>query len=249
MPEASGERLWDSAARKEIMLIEYNDVIKSVSTGIMKKLQRFESTYGDFINYRLIKGLDEKNLVRTSVTRTRKNILEFLTYDDSFDFDESYNYLEELEDIYVTSPELKFCNVIDILRYEKAVDTIYIFTDKYDQRVKLDLMGRFSENNKVKYAWGPITKIYEKYPNITSFVLSDGEKVKELLDNTDIDYREFMLAEYAYNMTMDKEMNTLTTKIDTLKYLTDGKIFKFGLFSPVDFDSTYFTDIRNLKGE
>ena len=65
--------------RKEIMLIEYEDVIKCPSAGILNLIKKdYIDELKDLINVSKLKLMDFKNIQRYSIERPTRNILDYI---------------------------------------------------------------------------------------------------------------------------------------------------------------------------
>jgi hypothetical protein len=230
-------------ARPEIIFITYEDVIKSPYPYLLNKINTdLSDYYKDFIDLDKIKGLDMFNLTRLCVQRTEKNILRYLAKTE-FDYDGALGDLKNhYFTIYKDSPLLSIGESLNMVIPQKFTKNVYIYTEKYDVRIHLDIMENFKDMDKVKYVSGSFAKALEKLEGITTFILNDLDYVIDILNAGKEEYTNIMIASYGYNYIYNEDDDVLELRLD-LDQLLKGKICKYATFMPVNLDRKHFSQI------
>lgn len=218
--------------RPETIFITYEEVIKSPFPFILTQLQtRYKDHFKGFINFDLLKNLDEKGLVDFCIKRTEKNILRNVAI-QNFDFESSIKQLRDnfKEIIWENSQELSMTKSIPILLNQKFLDKIFIYTKEYDKNIHKDIQENFKNMDKIKYITGPtLNDVLDAIPKITTYILNDIMDFSTLLCR-DIRYSNILVADYGYNYTVKENKAVLRIDPDPL---SKEKVYNFALFSPV----------------
>lgn len=230
-------------ARKEVIFITYEDVIKSYQPTLLRYiLDNYPDKFSHFINIDKIKRLDQNNLIRLCIQRTNKNILEYLAIRE-FDYELVLKTLKsKIVDLYFESPILVMGDSLNILLTQKFVDTIYIYSEEYDPRIHEDLIELYNQNEKIRYVVGDFSSCIRKIPEVTTFILNDVDYVLDIINEGKEEYSNILIANYGYNYILNEETDEIELRIDLDKILAN-KVCKHAIFTPLNMDTTYFTQL------
>lgn len=221
------------ATRNENIFIEYDDIIKSSNVGLLKMIKNtYRDDIKDFIHIDQIDKLTEDKLDIFSTARLEKNILHALKK-VPFDYDYVFKTLTESKiDLYASMQPLRFADIVNVLLSQKFVKNVYIYTKEHDFRIECDISILFNGSDKVNYVSGDFDKALDMLNDITLYVLSDIDKMGQIIAKNKQEYCEFMIAEYGYNY---KEEDGIVRLKGNYEELQKEKIFKMGTFSPIKF--------------
>jgi hypothetical protein len=228
--------------RDEIVLVEYDEIIKSPYPLLLEQIStRYSEAYEQFIWLDEFREMDMNNLQRLCVQRTDIDLFRYLSKTE-FDY---VTALKELKDkymnIYKESPLLSMGDGISKMLSQKYVKQVYIHTDVYDVRVHRDIQDTFHDMDRTPYVTGPISDVIQQLEGVTCYILKDIHHVPLLFEKNKFEYSEILVGAFGFNYNMDAE-NTLTLKIDMEKLKEKGS-FKFGTFQPVTLKEDAFTHI------
>lgn len=221
------------ATRTENILIEYEDIIKSSNIGLLKMIKStYRDDIKDFIFIDQIDNITEDKLEIFSTARLEKNILHALKK-TPFDYDFVFKTLIDSKvDLYANMEPLMFADVVNVLLSQKFVKNVYIYSKRNDPRIECDIAILFNGSEKVNYVSGEFNDVIDALEDITLYVLSDIDKVGQIISKNKQEYCEFMIAEYGYNYTEEGGIIKLKGGYENLQ---EDKIFKMGTFSPIKF--------------
>ncbi len=219
------------ATRDEIVFIEYDDIIKSSNTGLLKLLkEEYKDDIKEFIHFDKVETLDDNTINLFSTARLEKNILKALCK-VNFDYDYVFKTLVDNNiDFFAKNETLMFADVVHTLLAQKFVKQIYIYSEDYDSRIECDIAILFKGSAKINYISGNFDDVIDSISNITLFVLSDIDKMDRVIQKNRQEYCEFMIAEYGYNYYNDNGVIRLKHNFEELQ---EEKIFKLGTFTPI----------------
>lgn len=225
--------------RNEILLITYEDVIRSKTPFILKELIKYKNIYKDYIDFSKFENLNDDNLLRFSIQRTKKNILEFLALKE-FDYEKQLKDLSNLYfDLYEESNILSMCENINMLLTQRFIDKIYIFTEEYDIRVHIDIEVLFN-SDKVIYVTGNFKDTIKIINGVTNFFINDIDYLLDIMDSGLYEYTNISMASYGYNYV--EVDDKLELRLDALNIIGDS-ICKFATFMPIRFEKKHFNQI------
>ncbi|WP_304576699.1 hypothetical protein [Romboutsia ilealis] len=219
------------ATRDEIIFIEYDDIIKSTNTALLKLLKNdYKDDIKDFIHFEKVEQLEDNKIDLFSTARIEKNILKALSK-INFDYDYVFKTLVDSKiDLYAQMQPLMFADAIHALLPQKFTKEIYIYSEEYDSRIECDIAILFKGSSKINYITGDFSAVIDSIPNITLYVLSDIDKLGKIIQLNRQEYCEFMIAEYGYNYYEDNGIVRLKGNYEEIQ---EDKIFKIGTFSPI----------------
>ena len=225
--------------REEIILVEYKDVVKCPSAGILNLIQRdYMNDLKDVINTKLLSRMDFKNMQRYAIERPCKNILDYIKTTD-FDTNTVYNALYNAFDtIYMELPLMTIGRSLYFISQQKFTKKIYIFSEEYDKKIEFDIKENYCEMNNIFYVAGDLPSILNSIEPVTSYIFSDVENVKTIMDLDKIEYTEIMVGEYGYNYEIKNSTLTIKGGYENMTY---DKRFKIASFTPLQMDKSYFT--------
>lgn len=224
--------------RDEIILIEYKDVIKCPSAGILSLIKHdYMNDLKGLINTKL-NLMDFKNIQRYAIERPYKNVLDYIKIQD-FDTNAVYNALYNAYDtIYMDLPLMNIGNSLYFISQQKFTKKIYIFSEEYDKKIEFDIKEHYCEMKNIYYVAGTLKDIINSIEPVTSFIFSDVDHVKTIMDEDKMEYTEFMIAEYGYNYEIRDGYLTIKGGYEKMTY---DKRFKIASFTPLTMDKTYFS--------
>ena len=225
--------------RKEIMLIEYEDVIKCPSAGILNLIKKdYMDELKDLINVSKLKLMDFNNIQRYSIERPTRNILDYIKV-NQFNTETIYNALYNAYDtIYMDLPLMSIGDSVYFISKQKFTEKIYIFSEKYDKKIEFDIKENYCELDNVFYVAGDFKSIINNIEKPTSYILSDIDKVQTIIDENMIEFVEIMVAQYGYNYCIDDSILKIRGDYDKMMY---DKNFKIASFTPLKMDNSYYT--------
>lgn len=227
------------SSRAEILLIDYEDIIKSKSLQLLTILSHNEdllNTFKDILNVDKIKNKSIEQLKMLNMCRDKKNIFEYLMLDEGYDYQLLLNALcsNIKTNLYFEAENLVGYDILTRIINESFINKIYIRTKQKDAYILEDICLSFNKKMKFSYCFGDIVdvvdNIAEKATAPTSYILSDIEDVQALAQTKHIEFTEVMLAEYGYNFKLDDNLN-LALKYDYTD-LSKEKFFKIATFRP-----------------
>jgi hypothetical protein len=224
--------------RDEIILIEYKDVIKCPSAGVLKLIQDdYMDDLRGVINTKLLKEMDFKNLQRFAIERPCKNILDYIKTTD-FDTNAVYDALYNAYDtIYMELPLMTIGKSLYFISQQKFTKKIYIYSEEYDKKIEFDIKENYCEMKNIYYVAGDLSSIINSIEPVTSYIFADVDNVKTIMDLDKMEYTEIMIGEYGYNYEIKN--STLTVK-GGYENMTYDKRFKIASFTPLAMDKSYF---------
>lgn len=224
----------ESAFREDNVFVAYDDVLKCISTEVMKLIREepYASDYKDFIDMESILGKSDAQLNNISQKRCFYNILEYLKIGE---FDHTATLAELLirhPDIYRKSKPLVMCNALNILGNEATTKHIYLYTPCQDKVITEDL-GRILSPTTIKKSTivhGTITEALSAVKDkLTLFVLSDISHIHEIVMCGREEYADIVLANYGYNYRLDENMHVIINLDDKI---CSGRQFRLAMFKP-----------------
>ena len=191
----------------DILLIEYDDVIRCTSYGILKFLITNKNTYKSVIKFEEFEDLDNKNLLRYCLQRVNKNILHSIMTKEArveYDLDEMLLELETRDSIYFYKESS--LDVYDLLSYFSSlqeVQSILIYSTDKHLAIPVELTEHLDltpGNTPITYIYGDFMQCIEKYQP-TSVMLSNLDYALQLRD-TDM---AVAISNTGYNMVYNTE--------------------------------------------
>lgn len=224
--------------RKEIMLIEYTDVIKCPSAGILNLIKKdYINELKDLININKLNLMDFNNIQRYCIERPTKNVLDYIKV-NPFNTDTIYKALYNAYDtIYMDLPLMSIGDSVYFLSKQKFTEKIYIFSEEYDKKIEFDIKENYCELDNVFYVAGDFKSIINSIEKPTSYILSDIDKVQTIIDENKIEFVEIMVAQYGYNYCIDDSILKIRGDYDKMMY---DKNFKIASFTPLKMDDSYY---------
>lgn len=224
--------------RDEYILIEYKDVIKCPSAGMLQLIKdEYIEDMKDLIDTRKLQRMDFKNIQRYCIERPFKNILDYIKIID-FNTDDIYNALyNNCNDLYEKLPLMIMGEAVFMLISQKFTKKIYIFSEEYDKKIEDDIIEKFGEHKNIFYVAGSFADILNNIEQPTSYMLSDVDKVKTILKLNKQEYSEIMIAQYGYNYEINDGIIQIRGNYDELM---PEKHFKIASFTPLNMDSNYY---------
>ena len=226
--------------RKEIMLVEYIDTIKCPSAGILNLIKKdYVNELKGLIDINKLQRMDFKNIQRYVIERPTKNILDYIKTND-FNTNEIYKALYNAYDtIYMDLPLMAIGSSIYFLSKQKFTEKIYLFSEEYDKKIEYDIKEHFCELDNVYYVAGDFKSILNSIESPTSYILSDIDKVKTIIDMEKIEFTEIMIAQYGYNYSIKDSIMSIKGNYDKMMYDLN---FKIASFTPLNMDKSYYTN-------
>lgn len=226
--------------RDEIILIEYEDVIKCPSAGILELIKRqYEDDLKGLIDLDKINNMDFKNIQRFCIERPCKNILDYIKL-QNFNTDKIYKALYDAFDtIYMELPTMVMGNAVYVLSPQKFTKKIYIFSEEYDEKIEYDIKEKYYTEKNVFYVAGKFDDILDTIEQPTSFILSDIDKVETIINKKKQKFTEILIAQYGYNYEVIDGILQIKGEYDTK--MADG-LFKIASFTPLTMDKSYYTN-------
>lgn len=225
--------------REEIILIEYKDVIKCPSAGILNLIKKdYMNDLKGLINTKKLNLMDFKNLQRMAIERPCKNILDYIKVSD-FNTNEIYNALYNAYDtIYMDLPLMVMGQSLYFISQQKFTKKIYIYSEEYDKKIEFDIKENYCEMKNIYYVAGKLEDIINNIEPVTSYIFADVDNVKTIMDLDKIEYTEIMVAEYGYNYEIKNSTLVIKGGYEDMTY---DKKFKIACFTPLKMDNSYFT--------
>jgi len=225
--------------REEIILVEYKDVIKCPSAGVLSLIKEdYMDDLKGLINTNKLDLLDFKNIQRYAIERPHKNILDYIKIKD-FDTKAVYDALYNAYDtIYMDLPLMTIGNSLYFISQQKFTKKIYIFSEEYDKKIEFDIKENYCEMKNIFYVAGDLPSIIEAIEPVTSYIFADVDHVKTIMDLGKLEYTEIMVAQYGYNYEIRDSVLTIKGGYENM---THEKLFKIACFTPLVMDDSYFT--------
>jgi len=216
--------------KPEIIFIVYDEIIKNPYPFILNQIKTlYRNVYEEFIDFNLIDGKNMDQLLNLCILRRKKNIFYYLAKKD-------FNYKKALDDIfykfndmYIKSNPLIISSSIKVLLKQKFTEKIYIYTEKYDKRVHLDIQQQFQDMDKVNYVTGDFYNTIKKLGGITTFILKDILNISTILYLDKIQYTNILVGNFGFNFTLS-ETGLVIPRFNVDDIMAD-KIFKFATFN------------------
>lgn len=231
-----------SLADKDNIFIEYDDVIRCPSFAVLKFLTAYKDYYSDYFDMDYLCKLNDKNLMRLCIQRGNRNILTYLNNSkDKFPADETLaTMIDNDGSIFFNSQVLDIVHSMTHFIREPNSGDLYIYYPVNDIRVKTDIEALFANNPKVHFVYGNIFECKDVLENCNLFIVSSINIINGMLESPYGEGREYLLANYGYNLKIDYKTGEVSTLFEYDKYLDEGKIFKFGTVNPLEMDESYF---------
>lgn len=234
--------------RPERIFICYHEVIRNPYPYILKKMRdQFRPYYEPFLDFSVIDGMDDDNLLRYCVGREDYNVLQDLLKVDNFDSEGALDDVgKRYVDLYESSDLLPIGRSMRQVMHEKFTEKIYIYTRHYDPRVHADIQELFGNMEKVNYVCGPFMEVIEKLEGITSYFLDKIDYFEDIFFLEKGSYTTIGVGQFGYNYYMDEEdpeNPSLELRVNLSEYLVN-EVCQFATFAPVDFEERHFTDVR-----
>lgn len=231
-------------AEKDCIFIEYEDLIRCTSFTVLKFLIAYKDFYKDDFDMDYLSKLDDKKLLRLCIQRSDKNILKYLNKNTV----QGFPCTETLASIYdndaalfIKSPVLDL--VPSMIHYlgEKYSGELFIYYPVNDVRVKLDIENLFHKSEQVHFIYGNIFDWNDVIDKCNLFIVSSLELLTGMLESGYGEGREYLLAQYGYNMDIDYKSGMVDCKFDYNIYAKEKDLkFKFGMINPIAMDESYF---------
>lgn len=231
-------------SKPEIILITYDEVIKSPYPFLLNKInKKLSFFYKEYLDIDKFNGLDMKNLVRFCIQRTDKHLFRYLSKID-FDVETSLKQLlDRYFEVYEESPLLEIGESLILLLSQKFTKKVYIHTEVYDIRVHMDIQNTYKDMERVVYVAGDFGDVLDKIEeDITSYFINDLDYLDTIVEKGKAEYTNIMLANYAYNYILGED-GELEYRLDVEKLL-DGIVCKFATFSPVHLTEEHFSQVE-----
>ena len=234
---SSGEVFLNSSC----VFFEYFDVLKAPWFSFLKVIQS-SNMFDNVMDLKDIKQMDDNELFFWYVCRKHRNFLldlninkEALIHTNIKNEKELKNWCELIMEKEMTECEyffddMYFLNFKDVLinlvNKKFLVNKFICYSEYYSPYIERDLNNI---NHSIQYLYGDINKILkENVPNETTFILSDVEKMNNILDNNKLDYSSIILTDFfKYNydendiLKLDKsKFENHTYKLDLFDNLT-----------------------------
>lgn len=225
--------------RDEVILIEHDDIIKCPSLGILQLIEeKYSDELKELIDISKIKRMDFNNKQRLCIERPTKNILDYLKTTDFNTgdiYDELYNHHKSL---YMELPLMTIGSSIYVLSPQKFTKSIYIFSEKYDEKIEFNIKENYNDLSNVYYIAGSLKDILKNIEQPTMCIFSDIEHVQTLIDEDKIKFTEIMVAQYGYNYEIKDGALQIRGDFDKLMH---ELYFKIASFSPIKMDESFYT--------
>jgi len=228
--------------KPEIIFITYDEVIKSPYPFILKQIStRYKQFYEPYLDLSRIEKMDENNLDRLCVQRTDKNLFRYLSK-IPFDFDKSMSdILNKFDDMYFNCPLMKMGTALTFLLSQKFTQKVYIYTEKYDKRVHLDIQTTYRDMDRVNYITGNFDEVICSLNGVTSYILNDINYLVPLIHHKKTEYTNILVGNFGYNYALN-DQNQMVLRINIDEWVKEF-IFKFATFMPIEFTDEHFTTL------
>ena len=207
------------------LFVQYHDVVKPIYlTAVLKLLYSKDNPYG--LQTNLIKDFSLFSILEWYVNRSFINPLKLLDPAHKAT-DEQLNtimkkILQSDPSLYTSAPYLNAEKLIAVIRLQKLGIPIIVYTEEYEEPVTETI----SHWSNTQYLYGNFEQIISKLPNNSSFIFSDINLAKRLIDASNFDtIASVMIAsDYYYNFK-DKD----TYKYDFVQEMIKQQkmLFKF----------------------
>lgn len=224
--------------RDEFILMEYKDIIKCPSVGILQLIKKeYMNDMNDLIDTRKLDRMDFKNIQRYCIERPCKNILDYIKITD-FNTDDIYNALyKSCNNLYKDLPLMVMGEAVFVLASQKFTKKIYIFSEEYDEKIEKDIKNVFHDQKKVYYVAGSLENILNQVEKPTSYMFSNIDNVQKVLDLNKQEYSEILVAQYGYNYMVKNGIIRIKGEYEELM---PTKHFKIASFTPLKMDNSYY---------
>lgn len=223
----------DYATIDEIIFVDYYDIIKSPLPVLLTQLPKhFKKQLESFIDFSKIENKTNDELLELVNMRPCKNVIEYLAIKE-FDYEKiQEDLINQYTDIFINSKLLSIGESLTaMLIYQKFIKDVYVYTEKYDERIHYDIQSVFNHNKKVHYITGKKEDIFKDIKGITSFFLSDIEDIDLLQKMNLLPYTNIIVPLYGYNLKIGEDGNVeLKSNISTEMMIEHT--FKFAMFPP-----------------
>ena len=220
------------------IFIEYHDVIKSPYFSFLRLLLNNE-IFGSLFDLSEIKGLDDEGLYEWYTNRKHQFVLDNFAHNEEMEIfkdinihewsiDFLYKEFDELPSIVYEDTALNFVPILVRLSKSNLVNKFYVYTEKYSEPIKKELLEAFPFIN---YVYGDMVEVIKenKIPYNSTFVLSDIRKIEKIKESGRLQQSSIVIADkYGYNYDGEKFV------INLEEYFKDY-IFKLDFFDNINF--------------
>lgn len=225
--------------RDEYILMEFKDVIKCPSAGILKLIKKdYVDDMKDLIDMNKLNRMDFNNIQRYCIERPFINILDYIKTTD-FNTDDIYNALyDSYKNIYEDLPLMVMGEAVFVLASQKFTKKIYIFSEEYDEKIEKEIKRIYNDQPKVYYVAGSLENILKNIEQPTSYMFSNINNVQKIIDLNKQEYSEIMVAQYGYNYMIKDGIIQIKGGYDELM---PTKHFKIASFTPLRMDKNFYS--------
>ena len=231
----------------QCLFIEFHDIL-AMPWFVMLTFLKYNERLASIFDIEELTYYDERGLLEWYVYRKERNIFknfrlrEGIQDTKSFDYDKFLSSCTSAaKEFYEIPSDLKFMEVLKILLGDKSiVKSIIIYTEYNEPPVAEFVEDRFGiYDGKVKYFHGKFKDMLSLIPNDSTYVLSDIEKVNDLVETGKIKMSSIIIPSglrynYEYN-------NAEKLKVDMEK-LSEQYLFKYNFFDNYDMEDPYEDD-------
>lgn len=195
--------------RREVILIEYNRVIKNSDQFLLWKLgNELYDLYKDILDIERLKGITRDDALVYMNMMVKPNVLDNFKKGPLPE-----GWIQSYMELFFSYPEMwEECTVLDMgvalyaLASQKFVDKIILWSPFKDPRILDDIHSRHNKIDKITYAHGNLLPILEANPTqVTSFIIGDVSLVHDISQYSQHQFTEVILGKYRFNMMVNQE--------------------------------------------
>lgn len=251
------------ADMRDMFFITYNGVIKNPAVRIMRTMasDKYYDLFRDFIDVERISVLSDLELLSYVIqSPTRNPFYHFMVAD--FNWQKSLSDMMDVKRdplLFHQSEPLVFYNILINLAKVPTTSGIVVWTPIPDERIARDLKVIDDGYGKIEYiSGGFIDAIKAMTEKPTSYILNDVDWIPILIENDLIQFKDILLANYAYQYKDNPEDPSRARVLDVdgdITALENQYKFRTRMFEISSayrlVDSNLFNNIRlmNMKYE
>lgn len=229
--------------RDEYIFIDYINVIKCPDIFILKHIRdKLSHLYESFIDIPRLKKMSDEDIELFILRMENENIFENLKIKE-FDTEKAYEDIyKKFTDLFIHSKLLKIGNLIQYLATNKFAKKIYFYTEKYDERIDIDIQIEFQNFKNIEYVYGDFSDVLGSIIQPTSYILNNQWNISTIDYFKKIQFTDIILSQYKYNLELrgDEHMPKLM-----IESLLENNVFKFGMFQPFELNEKHTKLIEN----
>lgn len=183
------------------LFIEFHDIIKPVYLMAIIKLIMSDKKYRFGLPVEMIENFSLISIIEWYLNRSHINPLKLLDPARKATDEDLNSLLHKILDsdpkLYLTAPLLNAEKLISIIRLQKLGIPILVYSEQFEPNIEPCL----STWSNTSYIYGPFEQVITKVPNNSSFIFSNIEYAKRLIDSVKFDtLGSIMIAsDYYYN--------------------------------------------------